>query len=243
MEWVAESMRYVHVVFGFIGLTAFWIPVFTKKGAQRHVFFGKIFVRSAYVVLAAAALALLLRFVDLQQRNVGVDDNPMMYSFIVFLGYLTLVTYVIVRHGMKVLRHKGKPAEVATRTGRVLAWASMAASVFIVAFAITVQPANQIVLYALSPIGLATGSGMLRYMRGGEPSPRGWMYEHLGAMLGAGIAFHTAFAVFGATRLFDIGLTGWVAVIPWILPAAVGIPATAIWTRHYRNKFGELSRA
>ncbi len=78
-------------------------------------------------------------------------------------------------------------------------------------------------------------------MKGAVPSPRGWMYEHLGAMLGAGIAFHTAFAVFGASRLFDIGLTGWVSVIPWVLPAAVGIPATIIWTRSYRRRYGELA--
>lgn len=243
METLLESMRLVHVVFGAVGLAAFWVPVFVKKGAKVHVLFGKIFTRSAYVVLAAAALALILRLIDLQQRGVGVDDNPMMYSFIVFLGYLTYVTYVIVRHGMKVLRHKGKPAELATPLGKGLAYGSIVASVLVITFAVMVQPANQIVLYALSPIGFGTGTGMLRYMRGGEPSPRGWMYEHLGAMLGAGIAFHTAFAVFGASRLFDIGLTGWVAVIPWVLPAAVGIPATAIWTRHYRRKFGELRAA
>ncbi|MBT8086230.1 MAG: hypothetical protein KJN72_13460 [Woeseia sp.] len=243
MESIAESMRFVHVVFGAVGLAAFWVPVFAKKGAKVHILFGKIFTRSAYVVLAAAALALLLRFVDLQQRNIGVSDNPMMYSFIVFLGYLTYVTYVIVRHGMAVLQHKGKPHELATPIGRGLAIGSIVASMLVILFAITVQPANQIVLYALSPIGFGTGSGMLRYMRGGEPSSRGWMYEHLGSMLGAGIAFHTAFAVFGAARLFDIGLTGWVAVIPWVLPAAVGIPATVLWTRHYRKKFGELQNA
>ena len=100
-----------------------------------------------------------------------------------------------------------------------------------------------ILLFALSPIGIGAGSGNLRYMNTPPSSPRGWMYEHLGAMLGAGIAFHTAFAVFGSTRLFDIGLTGWIAIIPWVLPAAIGIPATVIWTRHYRRKFGELEAA
>lgn len=243
MESIAESMRFIHVVFGAVGLVAFWVPVFTKKGAKVHVLFGKIFTRSAYVVLAAAAFALLLRFIDLQQRGVGVEENPMIYAFIVFLGYLTYVTYVIVRHGMMVLRHKRKPKELATPFGRALAWGSIVASALVIVFAVVVQPGNQVVLYALSPIGFATGSGMLRYMRGGEPSPRGWMYEHLGAMLGAGIAFHTAFAVFGASQLFDIGLTGWVAVVPWVLPAAIGVPATVIWTRHYRKKFGELQAA
>lgn len=243
MEFVADGMRFIHIVFGAIGLAAFWVPVFARKGAKVHVLFGKIFTRSAYVVLAAAALALTFRFIDLRQHGIGVADQPELYAFIVFLGYLTLVTFVIVRHGMQVLRYKGRPAELATLAGRGLAWASIVASALIILFAMLVQPGNQILLYALSPIGFFSGHGMLRYMRGGIPSPRGWLYEHLGAMLGAGIAFHTAFAVFGANRLFDFELSGWVSVIPWILPSVVGIPATVIWTRHYRRKFGELQPA
>ena len=31
-------------------------------------------------------------------------------------------------------------------------------------------------------------------------------------------------------------------IVPWVLPAAIGIPAIAIWTRYYRKKFGELLR-
>ena len=82
---------------------------------------------------------------------------------------------------------------------------------------------------------------MLQYMSGKtRTSPRAWLYEHLGSMLGAGIAFHTAFAVFGSAQLFDLGLSGWTAVVPWVAPAAIGIPAIFLWTRHYRRKFGDL---
>ena len=42
MEWIGESARFVHVVFGFAGLAAFWIPIFAKKGATNHVRFGKV---------------------------------------------------------------------------------------------------------------------------------------------------------------------------------------------------------
>ena len=241
METVAEGVRLVHVVFGFVGLAAFWVPVFSRKGARRHVFFGRIFVRTAYVVLAGAALATLLRVAGLVERGVGVAGNPLLWAFIVFLGYLTYVTFVVVRHGMGVLRHKQAPGALRTPLNVALAWGAIAASLGLIAFAAVVKPGNAILLYALSPIGIATGFGNLRYLRSARPGEREWLFEHLGAMLGAGIAFHTAFAVFGATRLFDIGLTGWVAVIPWVLPAAIGIPATALWTRHYRRKFARLA--
>lgn len=240
MAYIGESARFVHVLFGAIGLMAFWIPIFAKKGAVNHVRYGKIFVWSAYVVLGFAAIALLARITDLAARGVGPADEPALFAFIVFLGYLTFVTFVIVRHGVAVLRHKGNPAALRTSLNMVLAYGALIASLGIVLYALLISPPNKILLFALSPIGFGTGMGNLRYMNSAAPSRRGWMYEHLGAMLGAGIAFHTAFAVFGSTRLFDIGLSGWVAVIPWIAPAVIGIPAITLWTRHYRRKFGEL---
>ena len=241
LEFLGDSARFIHIAFGAVGLAAFWVPVFARKGANVHVTAGKVFVWCAYVVLGAAALALIFRTAGLVLAGITPADQPMLYSFIVFLGYLTLVTFATVRHGMALLKHKRDPGALRTPFHRGLAWLSIAASAAIIAYALLTDSPIKILLFALSPIGFLTGNGMLRYMRGGDASPRAWWYEHMGAMLGAGIAFHTAFAVFGATRLFDIGLSGWVGVIPWILPAAIGVPATAIWTRHYRRKFGELA--
>ncbi len=241
MIFLGESARYIHVFFGALGLVAFWVPIFAKKGAANHVRYGRIFVWSAYVVLAAAAIALISRTTDLLMRSIGPTDEPLLFALIVFLGYLTYVTFVIVRHGVSVLRNKRDPAALRTNLNVVLAFGSIAASALLLAYALFMSPPNMILLFALSPIGISTGSGIIRYVRSGVPSKRAWMYEHLGAMLGAGIAFHTAFAVFGSTRLFDIGLTGWVAIIPWLAPTIIGIPAITIWTRHYRRKFGEIA--
>ena len=241
MNSLAEGARFVHVLFGAIGLAAFWIPVVTRKGATNHIRFGKVFVWSAYIVLSAAAIALLARVSGLTSRGVGPSDEPSLYAFIVFLGYLTMVTFVSVRHGMTVLRFKDSPASLKTPLNTGLAFSAIAASTFIILYALIVSPPNSILLFALSPIGLGIGSGILQYTRMESPSKRQWMYEHLGAMLGSGIAFHTAFAVFGVTRLFDIGLVGWVAIIPWVAPAAIGIPAITLFTRHYQRKFGELA--
>ncbi len=242
MRFVAEVLSLAHVIAGFIGLAAFWIPVFAKKGAVNHVRFGRVFVNAAYVVLAAAAIGLLLRLSRILQKDLSGDELGAQLAPVVFLGYLTLVTFVIVRHGMRVLKHKRDPAALRTPIDRSLAWLSIAASVGLIVFAVIFDPQIKILLFALSPIGFGSGFGNLAYINGKRAdSPRAWLYEHLGAMLGAGIAFHTAFAVFGSAQLFDINMTGLVAVIPWVLPAAVGIPATFIWTRHYRRKFGELA--
>ena len=59
-----------------------------------------------------------------------------------------------------------------------------------------------------------------------------WIVEHLDGMLGAGIAFHTAFLVFGASRFMDPLFAGSpLQLIPWILPTLIGVPAGAIWKR------------
>ncbi len=241
MSWLGESARFVHVLFGAIGLLAFWVPVFARKGAVNHVRFGKIFAWSAYVVLGAAAIALLARLAGLLYEGIGPAEKPTLYAFMTFLGYLTFVTYVTVRQGISVLRHKQDPQSLNTPLNKVLAYGAILASASIILYAVILSPKIWIILVALSPIGFGVGFGNLSYMKGDKPSKRQWMYEHLGAMLGAGIAFHTAFAVFGLNQLFDLGLTGFVAVIPWIAPAAIGIPAITIWTRHYRQKFGELA--
>jgi hypothetical protein len=237
MSFLGEGFRFIHVFFGAVGLAAFWVPVFAKKGAVNHVRFGKLFVWSAYIVLAAAGISLVVRVSGLLENGVGLDDEPSLYGFIVFLGYLTFVTFVFVRQGMAVLQHKRDFAGLRTTLNKLLAYGTILASTGLILYALILAPPNKILLLALSPIGFTCGFGNLAYMRSDPVPKRAWMYEHLGAMLGSGIAFHTAFAVFGSTRLFDIGLTGWVAIIPWVAPTAIGIPAIFLWTRHYRLKY------
>jgi hypothetical protein len=239
LEIIENFARVVHIGFGFLGLAAFWVPIFAKKGARIHRTAGQLFVYSAYVVLGAAALALMVHLAGLVLEGQTPSDQPMFYGFIVFLAYLTIVTFVTVRHGTALLRHKRDPEALGTPLNVSLAVMAIASSAAIIFYAMVYDPPIRVLLFALSPIGLLTGTGILRYIRAGAVSPRVWWYEHMGAMLGAGIAFHTAFAVFGATRLFDVGLTGALSVVPWVAPAAIGIPATAIWTRYYRRKFGE----
>ena len=64
----------------------------------------------------------------------------------------------------------------------------------------------------------------------------------MGSMLGCGIAFHTAFIVFGAQRLWAYELAGPLAVVPWLLPTVIGIPAIVIRTGYYRRKFAPAAR-
>lgn len=240
MEILMDSIRWSHVVAGFTGLAAFWVPILTHKGGVNHRKFGKVFKICAYIVLFGAMASVTLHLGQGLAEGVGPSDEPAAYGFLFFLGYLALVTWIALRHGMQVLQRKQDITTLNTALNRGAAWLANLASVGIIAYALYYRPSNMVILLALSTVGFGIGFGILKALRGGRPEKKAWFYEHMGAMIGTGIAFHTAFAVFGSARLFNLGFEGFVAVIPWIMPALIGIPASIIWTNHYKRKFGDL---
>ena len=238
-----EVLVLAHVATGFVGLVAFWIPLFARKGGRVHVRAGRVFTYCAYVVTLSAVTASAGRIVSYQVQGIDFAERPDLYGFGLFLGYLGLVTFATVRQAMRVVATRKAPETLRTPSHEALGWASIAGSVAVIAFALGVWSDISPILLGLSPIGLFTGSGMLRLMRNPGAQHMGWFYSHLGSMLGGGIAFHTAFIVFGAQRLWDYDLVGPLAVVPWILPTVVGIPAIVVWTRYYRRKFARAAPA
>lgn len=240
MEFLLDSLRWTHVVAGFLGLAAFWIPVFARKGGANHRLYGKIFKYSAYVVLVGAIISVILHTIEGFTSGVTPADEPSRFGFLFFLGYLGVVVLIGLRHGIQVLENKRDVTALNTPLNRTMAWLAIACSVALIGYALYYRPSIMVILLALSPIGFGTGSGILKAIRGKRTERKVWYYEHMNAMLGTGIAFHTAFAVFGSRQIFEIGLQGWVAVVPWVLPALIGIPATSIWIRYYKRKFNDM---
>ena len=232
-----DVLIWAHVATGFVGLAAFWIPVFARKGGRAHVQAGRVYAYCAYVVTLSAGAVSVGRIISYRVHGVEVTDRPDLYGFAILLGYLGVVTFATVRQAMRVVATRREPSNLRTPFHEFLGWASMAGSVAVVAIALAAWSDVSPILLGLSPIGVFIGSGMLRLMRNPKPRHMAWFYSHLGSMLGGGIAFHTAFIVFGAQRLWAYEIAGPLAVVPWILPTVVGIPAIVVWTGHYRRKF------
>jgi hypothetical protein len=137
---------------------------------------------------------------------------------------------------VRVLETRGTPERMRTpfHTGLAILAIALGAGMIVLA-AVAREP----VFAALSPIGFLAGRGNLRFARQPYASKMAWWYEHMGSMLAGGIAFHTAFLVVGAGRLLGVQLTGFAAVVPWIVPSLIGIPATMAWVGYYRRKFRE----
>ena len=233
----------VHVATGFVGLGAFWIPLFARKGGRAHVRAGRVFTWCAYVVTVSAVIASAGRIVYYRGLGIGVAEQPERYGFALFLGYLGVVTFATVRQAMRVVATRREPEKLRTPFHEALGWASIAGSVTVAAFALGAWSDVSPILLGLSPIGIFTGRSMLRLMRDPRARRMSWFYSHLGSMLGGGIAFHTAFAVFGARSLWGYELAGPLAAVPWVLPTAVGIPAIVVWTRYYRRRFERAAPA
>ena len=238
-----DVLIWAHVATGFVGLAAFWIPVFVRKGGRAHVQAGRVYTYSAYVVTLSAVTASAGRVVSYQVQGVGFADRPDLYGFALFLGYLGVVTFATVRQAIRVVATRRAPETLRTPLHEALGWASIAGSVAVIALALGAWSEISPILLGLSPIGLFIGWSMLRLMRNPGAQHMGWFYSHLGSMLGGGIAFHTAFIVFGAQRLWAYELAGPLAIVPWILPTVIGIPAIVVWTRYYRRKFGRAAPA
>ena len=238
-----DALVGLHVATGFAGMAAFWVPVFAPKGGQTHVVAGRIYAYCAYVVTLSALTAAGGRVLSSRIGGIGLAERPDLYGFALLLGYLGVVTLAMVRQGMRVVATKRAPETLRTPLHEALGWASIAGSAASVVFALGAWSAASPVLLGMSPIGLFTGVGMLRLMRAPGARRMGWLYSHLGSMLGGGIAFHTAFLVVGAERLWDYDLSGPLSVVPWLLPTLLGIPAIVVWTRYYRRRFDRPSRA
>jgi hypothetical protein len=69
-----------------------------------------------------------------------------------------------------------------------------------------------------------------------------WWYEHLGSMIGTGIAGYTAFLVFGAARLLPSVARSQLYTLFWVLPTLIGVPAIFMTVAYYQRKFNETGR-
>ncbi len=238
-----QALLWAHIAAGFVGLVAFWFPVLTRKGGAVHVRFGTVFYWCAYVVTLTALVVSLGRILLYWSDGIALSERPDLYGFAVLLAYLGVVTFVIVRHGRRVIATRGAPETLRQPLDWALACAPIVGSAAAIAFALAAWSEVSPILLGVSPIGLFTGAGTVHAVRKQGEVAGGWLYSHLGSMLGGGIAFHTAFAVFGAQQVFNYTLDGAFAMAPWLAPTVLGVPAIVLWTYHYRRKFAARSGA
>ena len=247
-------LRYSHIGVGTFALLVFWVTVFSKKGSRFHIRCGRVFLFCGYWVVATAAISCIWAFItpiSFQTMHGAkpevaaqyVDDLQFLFSI---LGFLAANVFAGLRMGVRLVQTKEAPEQLATYGLRTAVVVSGVLGVALILFGLwhirfAGLWSRYLVCIALGLLGVAECRSSLKFLATPRPTPMAWLYKHMECMLGCGIGFHTAFLVFGASRLIPAEwLAGPWRLLPWLIPAMIGIPAISIWQKHYRRKFGEI---
>lgn len=234
METLFNSIVLLHIVVGSIGLASFWVPVFARKRKGLHTQAGKIFAYAMMITAISAAGAAILTLIDPLATHPETSsrwETSLRAINGLMLLYLAVITFNAAYAGLRAVRMK-------RGYGGHRAWEELLSNglCFVLAIAVLIVgwKTGSMLMMALSAIGILGTPGNVRLILWEAKSPWEWKYQHMGSMLGAGIAAHTAFLVFGAGRFVDSSLSN--SVFIWLAPTLIGIPATVIWTRYYRRR-------
>ena len=167
-----------------------------------------VFALSAYVVAGTAMLTPQLHIGQALASGASLTDDPETFGFLLFLFYLGTVTLALTRHAVQTIRTRRDPDSIRTPGHVVIGVIPALGSLCVVIWAIAFWSDISIVMLALSPIGFFVAHDVLTYVYRRSPEARAWFYAHMGAMLGAGIAFHTAFLVFGSRIVISLDVFG-----------------------------------
>lgn len=248
------GLRTIHIGAGFLGLAVFWIPLLVRKGSRLHVLCGRVFVACAAVLLASALLICTWRMIE-PVRSFSPNIRPPAEEtegfvrtarlIYLFLGALAVYTVVPLYLGLRVVRTRQHPDRLAGGAARPLLALEVMVSLALIAYAAALWVADPGMAFSAVPLGAGVGGlGAAwwdwRFIAKPRTTSMDWLYKHMEFMLRTGIAFHSAFAVFVLTPWFGpLGSSPW-ALVPWVVPSVIGVPAAWIWIRHYRLKFASL---
>jgi hypothetical protein len=213
-----QMTLFAHLSLGVAALLSYWVAALAKKGSAPHKLAGKIY----FLVM----IGLLLPAIPLSVR-VLVEKSA---EFGWFLLYLLLITATAMWQGWFASRHKRDFARYAGRCFRTLAWLNIGAGVAVLALGLArAQP----IFMGFSVVGMLGGGSMLRLASRGPAHPRWWMAEHLGAMLGCGVATHIAFLSIGLPKLLPSLAGPTMHNTAWLGPLAVAALARVWLGRKY----------
>ena len=239
-------LRTSHIGLGVVALLLFWVPALTRKGSRIHIASGRLFGYLSYAIAATAAIsciwaiALPLSFTGIT-RSLGAEEQSRLFGGVRFLFVIlfTLMTWLVAgtRMGTHVVRNKGdfRVDSMSTK----LCWIFSGATSFICGLfgtgLIMSGDFNGLLPLFLAWVGTSDARKNLSVLSHPIPSPHFWVEKHFECMIGSGVAMHTAFLVFGANRLLNIQQDSLLALVPWFLPAVIGVSVFTFLSRQHRK--------
>lgn len=225
METLHELARWAHIGIGIVAFSALWTAGFSRKGGRVHRAAGAIYVWTMVVVLVTAAALTLTT--ALRGQWIGA----------VFLAYLLTITGTALWMGRRALNFKTDARGYTRGLFLPVGVLNIIAAGGAVAVGLI---AEQPFIVGVSIIGFLIGFGAIGMSRKPPEHPRFWLKEHIGGMIGAGIATHIAFASIGLRQLFPEMDTTVITIWPWLAPLIIGFAAAALAERRYVDRGAPL---
>lgn len=195
-----EALVALHVITGTVGLTAFWGPIVTRKGAANHRKWGKA---ACYGFLGAGALAIAMALLSLygpEQRHPEITDRALFDGLFGWMMlYLGILTIGFVDYGLAVVRHSRDRRMLRRPRYQAVIAAVVLSGAWCGWYGYTVgHPLMMLVAF----IGIvAMAIQQLYIWRRADPPRQTYVGEHFRALIGMGISAYTAFMSVGLIRL------------------------------------------
>lgn len=195
-----HALVLLHVATGAVGLTAFWGPIVTKKGALRHRKWGRA---ACYGFLGAGSLAIAMAFLSLygpEYRHPEITDRALFDGLFGWMMlYLGTLTIGFVDYGLGVVKHSRDRRALRRPRHQVVIAAVIVTGAWCGNYGWHVgHPLMVLVAF----IGIVAMLIQQRYIWRESDPPRGThIGEHFRALIGMGISAYTAFLSVGLIRL------------------------------------------
>ncbi|MFM7378732.1 MAG: hypothetical protein ACKO1O_11505 [Erythrobacter sp.] len=195
-----HALVVLHVATGAVGLTAFWGPIVTKKGAANHRKWGRA---ACYGFLGAGALAIAMALLSLygpEYRHPEITDRALYEGLFGWMMlYLGMLTIGFVDYGLAVVKHSRDRSALRSARYQAVIAAVIASGAWCGFYGWKVgHPLMMLVAF----IGIVAMLIQQRYIWRAEDFPKGThIGEHFRALIGMGISAYTAFLSVGLIRL------------------------------------------
>jgi len=218
---IYSAMVLVHVSLGTLALATYWTAGLSKKGSPLHKTAGKVYLL-AMTGLLAVALPMSLKIMASGRTVIAA-----------FLLYLLVITGTSVWNSWRAIKDKRDWARYTGPAFKTLMWLNLASGIAIAIVGLVFAQKMQLIITAFSAIGLISFVQMRRFSRQPPLDPRWWLREHLGNMLGNGIATHIAFLSIGLPKLLPMLAGPTLQNLAWLGPLVVAFGAGLWLTRKY----------
>lgn len=196
-----------HIACGVVALVTYWMAGLSKKGSPFHKGAGKAYL-IAMIGIVLSSMVLAAAAFSIGKSVTGT-----------FLAYLVVITASAMWLGWTAIRRKRDQVRFRDRGYVALALVNIVSGGVVFAFGLHVGDA---LLMGFCWIGIVIGAQMLWRARRPLDEAKWWLREHIGAMLGCGIATHVAFLSIGLNRITELlGVDANLGLLPWFGPIVV----------------------